>query len=462
MKRIRIHIVLFIVLVVSAVTALAQTTQTISYTTKDGLPSNSVYRTILDRSGYLWIATENGLAKFDGKSFKIYTTAQGLPDNDITDLFIDSNNVIWVMPFRRTISYYNPAKDRFENDETDPELRKVEQGNASRGTVLKFGGIAFSNNERNFFIIKNGKVSAYRGLFNTARSDRTDRIIEYRPGYFILVCSDSLRYFSGGKITRSVFFGKPGFNTEYSDNTLFTISGNQVSKYRILGNGDVNLVMSKDLPFQIRIFCQTSKDLAVTSFNGTTYTIDTATLELKDQLLYMIPVRNVLEDKNGSIWISTIDRGLIKIQQKRISSYTASPEMQQFFNALHVTGKRIVAGNIYGETLFYDGVYDIRRATLFKEKNVDGIVRNIVPMKNGIFVACQTGSYLLDKNTYQVIRKFEGSANLSSKSAAALNDSVLLLGNHARAYQFNVVTGQRLDSVLKRVTALGVSHDKTI
>lgn len=462
MKRISIHIFCLIVIMISAPTALAQTTQTISYTTKDGLPSNSVYRTVLDRSGYLWIATENGLAKFDGKSFKIYTTAQGLPDNDITDILIDSNNVIWVMPFRKTISYYNPAKDRFENDETDPELRKVEQGNASRGTVLKFGGIAFSNNEKNFFIVKNGKVSAYRGMFKTTSADRTDRILEYQPGYFILVSSDSLRYFSGGEITRSVFFGKPGFNTEYSNNTLYTISGNQVSKYRIAGNGDVNLVMNKVLPFQIRIFCQTGKNLAVTSFNGTTYTIDTASLEIKDQLLYMIPVRNVLEDKNGSIWISTIDRGLIKIQQKRISSYTASPEMQQFFNALHVTGKQIVAGNIYGETLFYDGVYDIRRATIFPERNVDGIVRNIVPMKNGIYVACQTGSYLLDKNTYKVIRSYGGSANISSKAATALNDSILLLGNHARAYQFNIVTGQRIDSMSKRVTALGVSLDKTI
>ena len=78
-----------------------QSTQTISYTTKDGLPSNSVYRTILDKYGYLWIATENGLAKFDGRTFKIYTTAQGLPDNEITDLFIDSNQTVWVCPLEK-------------------------------------------------------------------------------------------------------------------------------------------------------------------------------------------------------------------------------------------------------------------------------------------------------------------------------------------------------------------------
>jgi ligand-binding sensor domain-containing protein len=83
-------------LLIYAGTAFSQSTQTIFYSTKDGLPSNSIYRCILDNHGFLWIATDNGLAKFDGKNFKIYTTAQGLPDNEITDIFIDSSNRIWV------------------------------------------------------------------------------------------------------------------------------------------------------------------------------------------------------------------------------------------------------------------------------------------------------------------------------------------------------------------------------
>lgn len=457
-----LHTLLIVCLTGHAVTAVSQTTQTLSYTTKDGLPSNSVYRTVLDQNGYLWIATENGLAKFDGRTFKIYTTAQGLPDNEITDLFIDSNHTVWVIPFRKTISYYNPVKDRFENDETNAELKKIEQGNACRGSVLQYGGVAFSNNERNFFIYKNGRSTAYKGLLNAWRTDRTDRIIEYKPDHYILICSDSLRYFSDGRITRTVPFGKPGFYSEYFQHTLFTIAGNQMSKYRVSEKGEVTLLFNKDFPFPIRIFCKAGKDLAVTSFNGTTYPVDTATLELKDPLLYKIPVRSVLEDKNGSIWISTIDRGLIKIQQKRISSFTASPEMIQVFNTLLLHGKKIVAGNIYGETLAYDRVYDVKRASLFPEKNVDGTVRSLVEMKNGIYVACQTGSYMLDKSTLQIMRRFEGSLNRSTKAAAALNDSVILLGDHSRAYQYNTVSGRYTDSAVKRITAFGVSRDKQI
>ena len=127
--------------------SFSQSTQTIFYTTNDGLPSNSIYRSILDDRGFLWIATDNGLAKFDGKNFKIYTTAHGLPDNEITDIFMDSSHRIWVAPFRRTTAYYNPVKDRFENADTDPELQKIELANSNRGSILQYGGIAFCNNQ---------------------------------------------------------------------------------------------------------------------------------------------------------------------------------------------------------------------------------------------------------------------------------------------------------------------------
>jgi hypothetical protein len=64
-----------------------------------------------------------------------------LPDSEITDIFIDSSNRIWVTPFRRTAAYYNQVKDRFENEDTDPELKKVELGNTNRGSVFRYGGI---------------------------------------------------------------------------------------------------------------------------------------------------------------------------------------------------------------------------------------------------------------------------------------------------------------------------------
>jgi len=461
------HICIACCLVIISGSVFSQSTQTIFYTTKDGLPSSSIYKSVLDNHGFLWIATDNGIAKFDGKNFKTYSTAQGLPDNEITDIFIDSNQRIWVTPFRRTAAYYNPVKDRFENEETDAELKKVELGNTNRGSVLQFGGMAFCNNLRDFFIYKNGKATVYKGLMNIKKSATPEKIIEFSPGKYMLVSPDSARVFANGRFVKSFLLGNNTFFSEYFNNVLYISSEDKIKKYAVDAEGNLKPLLEKKLPFLIRIFCRAGKDLAVTTFNRTTYPIDTATLELKDPLLYNIAVRNVLEDKNGSTWIASIDKGLIKIQQKRISSFTISDktlndEITQSFTALAIINKKMVAGNNYGEVLVYDGVYDIKRRAISNEKNMDGVVRKIVELNDKIFVACQTGSFILDKKNLAIIKSFEKQQNASSKAALLLNDSVILLGNHSTVQLYNLRSEKIIEQRIKRVTALGINQAKTI
>ncbi|MBO9613370.1 MAG: histidine kinase [Dyadobacter sp.] len=42
------------------------------FTDEDGLPQNSVYAIAQDELGYMWLSTQRGLARFDGKNFKIF------------------------------------------------------------------------------------------------------------------------------------------------------------------------------------------------------------------------------------------------------------------------------------------------------------------------------------------------------------------------------------------------------
>jgi ligand-binding sensor domain-containing protein/anti-sigma regulatory factor (Ser/Thr protein kinase) len=467
MPKLTHHICIACCLMMIATASFSQSTQTIFYTTKDGLPSNSIYKSVLDNHGFLWIATENGLAKFDGKNFKTYTTAQGLSDNEITDIFIDSSQRMWVTPFRRTTAYYNPVKDRFENEDTDPELQKIELGNANRASVLQYGGVAFCNNQRDFFIYKNAKVIAFKNLMNAKKTWTPEKIIEFRPGKYLIISSDSIRTFINKQFTKSFPLTNETFYSEYINNVLYICSGSKITKYSVDDDGEVNFMLEKNFPFKIRIFCIAGKDLAVTTYNRTTYPVDAATLTLKDPLLYNIAVRNVLEDKNGSTWISTIDRGLIKIQQKRISSFTITDKalndvIAQNFNAITVVGKKIMVGNNYGEVLVYDGVYDIKRKALSPEKNMDGVIRKIVELKDKIYVACQTGSFLMNKKTLEIEKRFEGQYNASTKAVLKLNDSVLLLGSHSVLQKYNVASGNVINKVIKRITALGTNQAETV
>jgi signal transduction histidine kinase/ligand-binding sensor domain-containing protein/CheY-like chemotaxis protein len=66
----------------------------------DGLPSNRLTGLALDREGYLWIATRDGLARFDGVGYTVYRHVPGqpgtLPGNFVQTVFVDSRDRVWV------------------------------------------------------------------------------------------------------------------------------------------------------------------------------------------------------------------------------------------------------------------------------------------------------------------------------------------------------------------------------
>lgn len=76
-------------------------------TQNSGLPDNTVYQVAIAPNGTKWIATNNGLARFDGSNWTVFTTANGLPDNSIRSVFVDPNGIVWAGTFTGGIAKYN-------------------------------------------------------------------------------------------------------------------------------------------------------------------------------------------------------------------------------------------------------------------------------------------------------------------------------------------------------------------
>lgn len=76
------------------------------YTVSNGLPSNSVYAAIQDKSGNVWFATENGISRFDGNVFYNYGIRDGLKDNSIFNIKI-SNSMLFAYSFKGVDYIYN-------------------------------------------------------------------------------------------------------------------------------------------------------------------------------------------------------------------------------------------------------------------------------------------------------------------------------------------------------------------
>src|SRR5690606_31009061 len=62
----------------------------------DGLPSNRINALAEDRQGYLWIATRDGLARYDGVGYRVWRVGDGLRDNHVWTVLVDREDRVWV------------------------------------------------------------------------------------------------------------------------------------------------------------------------------------------------------------------------------------------------------------------------------------------------------------------------------------------------------------------------------
>ena len=69
-----------------------------TWNTENGLPQNTVNGIAQTPDGYLWIATFDGLARFDGARFKIFkkSNTPALPMNRISTVLVDSGGRLWI------------------------------------------------------------------------------------------------------------------------------------------------------------------------------------------------------------------------------------------------------------------------------------------------------------------------------------------------------------------------------
>ncbi len=70
-----------------------------TYTTKDGLSSNEIHAIHKDKRGFMWIGTQYGLNRFDGRGFKIYTkeNKSGLEFNNVNKILEDETGNLWLI-----------------------------------------------------------------------------------------------------------------------------------------------------------------------------------------------------------------------------------------------------------------------------------------------------------------------------------------------------------------------------
>ncbi|RYD71776.1 MAG: hypothetical protein EOP53_23080, partial [Sphingobacteriales bacterium] len=94
--RVNFKLFLFFFILLSAyLQAAAQQYNFYNYSVNDGLIQSQVSGIVQDKQGHLWVSSEGGVSRFDGKKFTQFTTAEGLISNNVYSMACDARGRMW-------------------------------------------------------------------------------------------------------------------------------------------------------------------------------------------------------------------------------------------------------------------------------------------------------------------------------------------------------------------------------
>jgi len=157
----RIALILFLNFLFKA-SIFAQIPGFTQFNSNNGLPSNTVYDINQDENGLIWIATDYGISRFDGLTFKNFTIVDGLPDNEILYFFKDSKLRIWLIGFNGKLGYLQ--NNKFYNSKNSEFLKKLNFNN--------FVSDVFEDSNQNIWFLQ--------AVNNIKKLDSLNNIISYK------------------------------------------------------------------------------------------------------------------------------------------------------------------------------------------------------------------------------------------------------------------------------------------
>ena len=156
------------------------------YQTADGLPHNNVKRILQDAKGYLWVATHEGLGRFDGYGFNAYGTDDGLGHAFINDMAIDREGNLWVATNGAGISRFidDPPESSSVSRKKFESFFIADGGEGNSANLVN--GIVFDTENRMWCVTDSG---IYRSNTKNIASNQFERVI---PGSQTARTNDAL------------------------------------------------------------------------------------------------------------------------------------------------------------------------------------------------------------------------------------------------------------------------------
>ncbi len=423
------------------------------YTKDLGLPSNNVYCVISDKDGFLWIASDVGIIKFDGCHYKIFTVENGLPSNDVFEIYCDKKNRIWITTLKNDICYIK--NDKICTIQNDTLLQKI---NVNTGFPRFFedskGNIwIYSNKNKIYLLSTNNSVEEIKINY---KSNTNYFITEFKDYIYILYFFNTIKY-DPIKKTSVVLKSKKDIRINglgILNNKCYFINEDNnicVTDTSTLVNGTFK---SRSSSWKVPII---DSDIWITSKNGFNL-YDLKTLKLKEVILNGLFVSTTHKDLKGNLWISTLSNGIFKLNSKTIINLiNLKGNIKNSFYSITVDKSEIFVGNYKGQVFIYNKKkLSLSEKIIIKKKSLTGYrILKIHIDNHKLQIVTDVGTFLYNRQTKYLTEIF--SENRAPKNIYSSGDSLLETSNIGIRYLSlknkevikSIIIGKRIYSYTK-------------
>ncbi|WP_113635654.1 sensor histidine kinase [Nubsella zeaxanthinifaciens] len=423
MKTIKILSYCFYLLLLIASKSLAQTVFLPHYTTKDGLPSNNCFYTLQDKKGFIWVATDAGVSRFDGSVFENFSVDDGLPDNQVLQIREDSKGRLWFMALNGQLSYFLDGK--IHNESNDAALKELN----FNGVVVSFledskGNLWFGTN--------NNIIGSWDGK-QTKKFLSNNSQYKFQNAFIYEDEKGKIR-----AINKSANFVLANGNFVKTSNSFFPLSYKAINKQQdaiyflneeglqLLKNGTQTTVLklnkqliNSDLGY---IFLG-EKRLWLGNENGV-FGIDIDDQNNK-RFLANVGINQTIRDNQGNLWFTT-KNGIYKLPQLKDQLYTFGKvnglEKPMVKSIIKDKSNRLWLGSSDGTiNILFIATKKINTIQL-PDANKFAVIKQLVrdDLNNRIFFASDLGLGSVNSNYPQ---------SNSFKFLRELNDNVFVIKN---------------------------------
>lgn len=384
-----------------------------------GLPSNECYRIAQDANGYIWIATESGLVKYNSRDFIFFNTAKGMPSNAVYALDADTSGRVWFATGNWQVGYiFNDSihvlRDiNFYNKETQngDVIYKIKYNEHTNSLLVSShhqtveikdnNGKYFSKAtnvsavSKDYVFIKNNEGLYIANQFNNKRSP--EKIYKYSTNavYSYFSQNDSLLLPVG---QLSTFFSEAFSVSDKEGNTTLAILN-----YLFIISKERRIIKSRKLPSQIQtIHLDKQNNIWVGCKKEGVFLFKDGDINQEPQReLLTFSASSIAEDMEGGIWITTLEKGVFYCLNK-----FAKVDIDEFTINNGINFSKVVNGKLFLSNDFI-ALAKIEKDTIFLNQfpnEPKAIITDVIEVTNGYIITTLLGIYRTDRNLKNIYR----------------------------------------------------------